>query len=122
MKSGNRAEFITHEGKQVLVLDFTNCTPEEVTFLSEEAERIITGQPDNSVLVLADFAGAQFSRDAITRIKEVTTHDRPFVKRVAWVHTASLPKVLYDAIKTFSQREFPTFETREEALEFLVKE
>jgi hypothetical protein len=72
------------------------------------------------VLVLADFAEAQFSREAVTRIKEVTTHDRPFVKRAAWVHTGNLPKVLYDAIKTFSQREFPTFETREQALEFLV--
>jgi len=122
MLSENRAGFITHEGKQVLVLDFTNCTPEEVTLLAEEAERIITGQPHNSALVLADFEGAQFSRDAVTRIKEVTTHDRPFVKRVAWVHTRNLPKVLYDGIKTFSQREFPTFETREEALEFLVKE
>ncbi len=120
--SGKRAGFVTHEGKQVLVLDFTNCAPEEVTLLSEEAERIITGQPHNSVLVLADFAGAQFSRDAVARIKEVTTHDRPFVKRVAWVHTESLPKVLYDSIKAFSQREFPTFETREEALKFLVKE
>ena len=122
MKSGNRAGFITYEGKQVLVVDFSDCTPEEVTILSEEAERIITSQPPNSVLVLADFEGAQFSRDAVTRIKEVTTHDRPFVKRAAWVHTGSLPKVLYDAIRTFSQREFPTVETREEALEFLVKD
>jgi hypothetical protein len=118
----NRAEFITHEGKQVLVLDYTNCTPEEVALLAGEAERIITSQPHNSVLVLSDFEGAQFNRDAATRIKEVATHDRPFVKRVAWVHTGNLPKVLYDAVRTFSQREFPTFETREKALEFLVKE
>jgi hypothetical protein len=122
MNSGNRAGFINHEGKLVLVLDYTNCTAEEVVSLAEEAERIITSQPHNSVLVLSDFAGAQFSRDAVTRIKEVTTHDRPFVKRVAWVHTGNLPKVFYDAIKTFSQREFPTFATREEALAFLVKE
>ena len=74
------------------------------------------------MLVLADFAEARFSRDAVARIKEVTTHDRPFVKRAAWVHTGNLPKVFYDAIKTFSQREFPTFETREQALEFLVED
>jgi len=120
MKSVDRVRFITHKGKQVLLLDFTNCAPEEVKSLSDEAERIITAQPHDSVLVLADFAEAQFSRDAVARIKEVTTHDRPFVKRAAWVHTGHLPKVLYDAIKTFSQREFPTFETREQALEFLV--
>jgi hypothetical protein len=121
MKSADRVGSITHKGKKVLLLDFTNCTPEEVESVTDEAERIITAQPRDSVLALADFAGAQFSRDAVTRIKEVTALDRPFVKRAAWVHAGSLPKVLYDAIKTFSQREFPRFETREEALEFLVK-
>jgi len=52
----------------------------------------------------------------------VTTYGRPYVRRAAWVHTESLPKVFYDAIKAFSQREFPTFETREQVLEFLVEE
>jgi len=122
MKSGNRVQFITEEGKQVLLLDFTNCTPEEVQSVSDEARRIITTQPENSVLVLADFAGAQFSREAVTGIKEVTTYDRPYVKRAAWVHTEGLPKVFYDAIKAFSQREFPIFETCEQALEFLVED
>jgi hypothetical protein len=118
----NRIEFFTHKAKRVLLLDFTNCGPEEVKSVSRRGERVITAQAENSVLVLADFSGAQFSRDAVTRLKEVTTFDRPFVKRAAWVHTENLPKVFYDAIQTFSQREFPTFETREEALEFLVEE
>ncbi len=121
MKSA-RAEFISYKGKQVLCLDFTDCGPEEVTALSDEAEQIITAQPPNSVLVLADFSGARFSRDAVTRLKEVTAFDRPFVKRAAWVRGENLPEIFYQAIKRFSQREFPTFETREEALEFLVGE
>jgi len=122
MKSAGHVGFISHKGKQVLLLDFSNCTPEEVKSVSDEARRIVTAQPRNSVLVLADFTGAQFSPDAVTRIKEVTTYDRPYVKRAAWVHTESLPKVFYDAIKAFSQREFPIFETCEEALEFLVED
>jgi hypothetical protein len=122
MKSADRVGFIAHKGKQILLVDFTNCTPEEVKSVADEARRIITAQPQNSVLVLADFTGAQFSRDAATRIKEVATYDRPYVRRVAWVHTETLPKVFYDAIKAFSQREFPTFETREQALEFLTED
>jgi hypothetical protein len=122
MESADRVGFIAHKGKQVLVLDFTNCAPEEVKSVSDEVVRIITAQPENSVLVLADFAGAQFSKDSVTRLKEATTYDRPYVKRVAWVHAGSLPKVLYEAIKTFSQREFPIFETREQALDFLVQD
>ena len=120
MKSAGHVGFISHKGKEVLLVDFSNCTPEEVKSVADEARRIITAQLQNSVLVLADFTGAQFSRDAVTRSKEVTTYDRPYVKRAAWVHTESLPRVFYDAIKAFSQREFPIFETYEEALEFLV--
>jgi hypothetical protein len=90
--------------------------------VTDEVRRVVTAQPQNSVLIMADFAGAQFTKDAVIRLKEVTTYDRPYVKRAAWVHTGSLPKVLFDAIKTFSQREFPTFETREEALEYLIQD
>lgn len=122
MKSADRVGFVLYKSKQVLILDFTGCTPEEVKSVTDEAVTVITGQPENSVLVLADFAGAQFTKDAVTRIKEVTTYDRPHVKRAAWLHTGSLPKVFYDAIKRFSQREFPTFETREQALDFLVQD
>ena len=122
MGSADRVSFIDHNGKQILVADFTNCTPEEVKRLTDEVRRVVTAQPENSVLIMADFGGAQFSREAVTRLKEVTTYDRPYVRRAAWVHTGSLPKVLFDAIKTFSQREFPAFETREEALNFLAED
>jgi hypothetical protein len=122
MESAHRVSFIVHKGKQVLVVDLTNCTPDEVTAVTDEVVRIVTAQPEHSVLLMADFAGAQFSRDAVTRLKEVTTYDRPYVRRAAWVHTGTLPKVFYEAIKAFSQREFPTFETREQALDFLLED
>jgi len=66
--------------------------------------------------------GAQFSRDAVTRMKEVAVFDKPYVKRAAIVGAQSLPKVFYEALKTFSRREFPRFRTREEAMDWLVKE
>jgi hypothetical protein len=33
-----------------------------------------------------------------------------------------MPKVFYDNLKAFSQRDLPTFKTREEALDWLVSE
>ena len=92
MKSAGHVGFISHKGKQVLLLDFSNCTPEEVKSVSDEARRIITAQPQNSVLVLADFTGAQFSPDAVTRIKEVTTYDRPYVKRARGCTRRACPR------------------------------
>jgi hypothetical protein len=55
-------------------------------------------------------------------MKEVLVLDRPFVKRSAWVGVESLPKVYYENFQTFSQREFPPFSTREQAMEWLVTE
>ncbi len=117
-----RIRFIDYKGSRVLLLDFRNCTPEEVTSVSSQVREVMAREPKDSVLVLADFTGAQFSRDAVTRIKEVTAMDRPFVKRAAWVGTDNLPKVFYDAIRTFSVREFPVFQTREEAMQYLTEE
>ena len=75
-----------------------------------------------SVLTLADFSGAKIDKAVATKIKEVLVFDRPYVKKSAWVGTDSLPHVFYENFKSFSQRDFPTFETREEAMDWLVTE
>ena len=118
----DRIRFITHQGKQILLTDLTNCAAEEVIELLTEVQRIVTVQPRKSVLTLGDFTGAEFSRAAVTRMKEVAVFDRPYVKRAAFVGAQSLPKVFYDALTTFSRREFPRFKTREEAMDWLVRE
>lgn len=115
-----RIEFITHKGKKVLLLDFTDCTPQEVTMLATAVKSVVGRQEKKSVLILADFTGAQFSKDAITRIKEVATFDAPYVLRAAWVGAESMPGTQFKAIQTFSTREFVQFKTREEALDWLV--
>jgi hypothetical protein len=118
----DRVRFITHRGKRILLIDLTSCSAEDVIERLTQVQRMVTAQPRNSVLTLCDLAGAQFSRASITRMKEVAVFDRPHVKRTAFVGAESLPQVFYQALKTFSQREFLRFETREEALDWLVRE
>jgi hypothetical protein len=103
-------------------MDVTNSVAEKVIERLTEVQRIVTSQPRNSVLTLSDLTGAEFSRAAFTRMKEVAVFDKPYVKRAALVGAQSLPKVFYEALKTFSQREFRRFKTREEAMDWLVKE
>ena len=117
-----RIQFVEHKGKQILVIDFTECTPQEVMMISTAVKDVIRRQAKGTVLALADFTGAQFSKDAVTRIKEVTTFDAPYVKRAAWVGTGSMPEAYFKAIQTFSTREFTPFKTRAEALDWLVKD
>ena len=75
-----------------------------------------------SLLTLSDFTGAEVDKNVATRIKEVLVLDRPYVKRAAWVGTENMPHIFYEHFKSFSQRDLPTFKTREEAMEWLVQD
>jgi len=115
-----RIRFFAHEGNQILFVDFADCTAREVEQITRKVPDYVTTQPRGSVLILTDFAGASFDRDALLAMKETAVFDKPFVKKSALIGTESLPREYYEAMKTFSRRELPTFETREEALAWLV--
>lgn len=118
----DRIRFIQHEGHKILLVDLTDCSAAEVKRISELVPKFVTSHPKGSLLLLADFTGAEFDRETLTSMKEAAVFDRPHIKKSAWVGTESLPKVFYEHIKVFSQRDLPTFKTREEALEWLVQE
>jgi hypothetical protein len=115
-----RISFITHKGKPIMLIDFSHCEAKEILLLLEEVQRTVARHERGSLLTLGDMTGAHVNRDVATRLKEVLVMDRPFVKRSAWVGAESVPHVYYENIRSFSQREFPAFKTREEAMDWLV--
>jgi len=118
----DRIRFVEHRGKKILLADISHCTPREVETLALLVPSYVTSEPRGSVLLLADFTGAEFDRIAIDRLKEAAVFDRPHLKRSAWVGIEKLPKVFYEHIKNFSQRDLPAFKTREEAMDWLVSD
>ncbi|MGA9041986.1 MAG: hypothetical protein WB421_15755 [Terriglobales bacterium] len=117
-----RVRLIKHQGHSIMVIDLSHCTPAEIIPLADEIQHRVAEHPHNSVLIFADFTGIQIDKATAMRLKEVLAMDRPYVKRSAWVGTESLPHVFYENFKSFSQRDFPVFKTREEAMDWLVKE
>jgi hypothetical protein len=117
-----RIRFVKHRDKAILLIDFSGLTAEQLLPVIDEVQRKIAPMPANSALTLADFTGAHLDKAAAMRMKEALVFDRPHVKRSAWVGTDSLPKVFYENFKTFSQRDFPIFATREEALDWLASD
>jgi len=122
MSEDPRIRFIEHRGKRILMIDVSHCSPKEVETMARLVPSYVTSEPQDSVLLLADFTGAEFDRIAIERLKESVVFDRPHLKRSAWVGIDKLPKIFLEHIKNFSRRELPTFKTREEAMDWLVKE
>ena len=118
----NRLRFIKHKGQAIFLLDFSHCQGKDMLLLLDQVRADVARHAPGSVLTLADFSGAKVDKAVATKIKEVLVFDRPYVKKSAWVGTDSLPHVFFENLKTFSQRDFPTFETREEAMDWLVEE
>ena len=118
----DRIRFIEHKGKQILLVDVSHCGAVEVEKISRLVPSFLASEPKGSVLLLGDFTGAEVTKQTAERLKQDTVFDRPYLKRSAWVGTDAIPHALFENIKSFSRRELPTFKTREEAMEWLVKE
>ena len=117
-----RISFVSHRGKGIMLVDLSHCEPKEILVMLDEIQRTVARHDTGSLLTLADLTGAHIDRAVATRMKEVLTLDRPYIKRSAWVGADSVPKVYLENIKSFSQREFAPFKTREEAMDWLVSE
>lgn len=118
----DRIVYVTFRNHQVLLADCSDCSPDELAAVIDEIPRHVTKEPPGSVLLLADYSRSVFNKETVEHLKIAAVFDKPHLKKAAWVLTENLPKTLYDSVRTFSGREIPTFETREEALEYLVSD
>ncbi len=116
----DRLRFVKHKGQSVFLIDFSRCVAKEILLLLDQIRADVARHAPGTVLILADFTQAEVDKKVATRLKEVLVLDRPYVKKSAWIGAESVPHVFYENFKSFSQRDFPTFKTREEALEWLV--
>jgi hypothetical protein len=56
---------ISHQKKQILLVDFSNCSAVEVGKIARAAPETVTAKPRGSVLLLADFTGASFDNKSL---------------------------------------------------------
>jgi hypothetical protein len=118
-----RVRFITHKGKKVLLVDYSNLTDEaELLQMIEQREFLVDQQPKNSVLAVINVTGAKFNKEVLTRAKEANVYDRPYVRRAAMVGLAEYQKAAIDAVAMFAKRHWEKFETLDEALDWIVKD
>jgi hypothetical protein len=114
--------FISHENRQILLVDLTNCSATEVERIVRKVPDVVTVHPFRSVLLLSDFTGATINDEALRAMKESAVFDKPYIKKSAWIGAEHFPEAFYKELKDFSRREFPVFRTRGDALAWLISE
>ena len=63
----NRIRFISHKDKKILLVDCSNCSAEQLEEFAALVPARVTAEPRGSVLLLADFTGAQFDKKSLER-------------------------------------------------------
>jgi hypothetical protein len=118
-----RLQFVTHQGKKILVEDFTNLRTGPDFYESlNKAKALIAQQPPKSVLAVFDVTGTSFNNDTLNAVKEFTKANTPYIKAAAVVGITGLLQVALTAVSKFSGRDFVSFPTRAQAMEWLIKQ
>ena len=73
----DRLRFIKHQDKDILFVDLSDASKQDLLILLPRIKAVVTEQPRDSVLILADLSGAKIDKDVATRVKEVLVFDRP---------------------------------------------
>jgi hypothetical protein len=115
-----RSRFIQHNGREIYMLDCSDCKPEEISAIIDECARQVQVRPEKSVRTLTIAGGGKFDSVVLQKLKDLTQNNGPYVDKAAVVGITGLYKVVMNTIKMFSKREFHLFDSVDEAKNFLA--
>jgi hypothetical protein len=115
-----RLQFELHEGQRILVIDYSHCDTEAMKELITITRTLIATQLPNSLLTLSDVSGAVFNIDVVEQLKEMTKHNAQYVRKGALVGVTGLQALIYSVVQSFSNRNIPLFNNKEDALKYLL--
>lgn len=116
-----RTRFIGHKGKQVLLLDYSGVRdPDETVREIRASMHLVARQPKGSLLVMTVVRDARYNAAVLQAMKELATHNAPYVKASAVVGMSGLHRIAYQAVIMFSKRNIKTFDAEAEALDWLA--
>lgn len=118
-------QFIKHNGRRILYIDFSNATldqKEELRLVILASRKAISIHPPNSLLILTNVHNTKYDTEIAQVMKEYVAHNKPFVKKSAIVGLSGLQIVLYNTIMRFTGRQLSCFENEIKAKDWLVAE
>lgn len=117
-----RTRLIMHNGVQIVLLDYSGLRDiEEGLREIAKTKAFVAGLPKNgSHLTLTDATDTAYDKRVLEAMKDLTAHNKPYVKAAAVVSHSPIHRAAVAMVALFSRRNLTTFDTRAEALAWLV--
>jgi hypothetical protein len=120
----DRVRFIPNPvgGSDVLLIDLSGFTsPADSLPFIGDARDIVATQAPLSLYCLVDVTGSRFNVDVVEALKELASHNRPFVVATALIGIAGLQRVILESIVKFTGRKnLKSLPARGEAFSWLA--
>ena len=119
-----RSKWISHKDRQIFWQDFSNHSSLDTDAVKEElqaVEEIVTQQPKNSVLVLADFRNTQIGKDLMDLMIDGSNKTKSYVRKTAVLGVFGTKRILADALVRFTGQPLTFFDNEEKAKDWLIE-
>ena len=118
-----RTRFIEHRGKRILLQDFSGIRdPDEALKEIRYAISVVAHHPPHSLRLLTNVRDARYNSAVLQAMKEMATHNEPFVKASALVGMSGLHRIAYQAVIVLTRRKIHTFDDEAQALDWLAEQ
>jgi hypothetical protein len=116
----SRVKTISHNGKNVIVLDLSKAEENEILKTLKEASSLICQQAPKSVRILTDVTDANYTKPVSDAIKTFSANNSPYVRASAVIGVEGIRYVLLQTVIVLTRREIKTFPTQAAALNYLA--
>jgi methyl-accepting chemotaxis protein len=118
-----RAYFMNIANKQIFLVDFSNIHGHNpYPKIIEAAQQQIFAQPPASLLMMVDITRASYNKKVLSDLQKFAQENKPYVRHSAIIGVSGLTKIALITISKLTGREFVTFPTRQEAIDWLVQQ
>ncbi|HEX8616082.1 MAG TPA: hypothetical protein VF911_00740 [Thermoanaerobaculia bacterium] len=115
-----RVSFIRHKSTEILMIDWSNATADEILTAIEEAKKKIASRPEKSVRTLTNVTNARADRRVTEALKEYVAHNKPFVLAGAVVGLNDLKTILFNFVNRATGRTLRAMDSVDQAKEWLI--
>jgi hypothetical protein len=116
-----RTQQITHKGKTIFFMDFSNLNiVEDINRVIGESIQHIRTKPMNSLYCLTNISGMHFSSEIKDLFQNFVKGNKPYVKASSVVGLSGLQQIVYNGLMKITGRDIKSFSTLEEAKDWLA--
>jgi hypothetical protein len=117
-----RERWIEHAGRRILLHDYSHLAGHEYSHAIRDRVESLTRSRMSDVPLLLDVTDSFVNKDALAAFKQAGVDVKPHVRKIAVIGITGLQKYFLHLINQFSAVDARPFDSRAEALDWLIED